>query len=151
MYDKWRSYDICFLKYKARQTDFFINLGHTLPFYSPDDPENQNFEKIPGGVIILHMCILNYNHMMYGSWAMECEGQTFLSFWTIFCSFTNNPKNENFEKMKKTPGDIIILHKCTMNNNHMMHGSCDMKRDRQNFLSFWDIFCPFTWRYHHFT
>ena len=50
-----------------------------------------------------------------------------------------------------------------------MHGSWDMKRDRQNFLSFWAIFCHFTpltaqkikikkkknekhaWRYHHFT
>ena len=27
----------------------------------------------------------------------------------------NSPKNQNFEKMKKTPGDIIILHKCTKN------------------------------------
>ena len=26
---------------------------------------------------------------------------------------TNNPKNPNFEKMKKTAGDIIILHLCT--------------------------------------
>ena len=31
----------------------------------------------------------------------------------------NNPVNQNFEKMKKTSGDIIILHKCTINNNHM--------------------------------
>ena len=30
----------------------------------------------------------------------------------------NNPKNQNFEKMKKDPRDIIILHKCTMNENH---------------------------------
>ena len=27
---------------------------------------------------------------------------------------SKNPKNQNFEKMKKkTPGDIISLHKCT--------------------------------------
>ena len=84
--------------------------------------------------------------LSYGVWRT-----LFLSFWTIFCPFTNNLKNENFEKMKKMHGDIIILHKCTMNNNHMMHGSCDMKRDRQIFLSFLDIFCLFTWRYHHFT
>ena len=25
----------------------------------------------------------------------------------------NSPKNQNFTKMKKTPGDIIILHICT--------------------------------------
>ena len=26
------------------------------------------------------------------------------------------------EKKTKTSGDIIILHKCTINDNHMMHG-----------------------------
>ena len=49
----------------------------------------------------------------------------------IFCHFgqffalspPNNPKNQNFEKMKKIPRDIIILHMCTINDNHMMHGS----------------------------
>ena len=35
----------------------------------------------------------------------------------------NNPKNQNFEKMKKTPGHIIILHKCAINDNHMMYCS----------------------------
>ena len=46
--------------------------------------------------------------------------------------------------MKKMPGDIIILYKCTMNENHMMYCSWDMKHDRQNFLSFWTVFCLFT-------
>ena len=78
-----------------------------------------------------------------------------------------SPKNQNFEKMKKNPGNIIILHKCTINENHMMYVSWDIMHDRQNFLSFWTVFCPFTplttqkikifkewkctWRYHHFT
>ena len=46
--------------------------------------------------------------------------------------------------MKKMPGDIIILHMYTINDNHMMYGSWDMERDKQNFLSFWTVFCPFT-------
>ena len=46
--------------------------------------------------------------MMYGSWDKECE----------------------------KPGYIIILHMCTINDNHIMYGSC--------FLSFWTVFCPFT-------
>ena len=33
---------------------------------------------------------------------------------------TNNPKNLNFEKMKKKPGDIIILNMCTKNYDHMI-------------------------------
>ena len=35
---------------------------------------------------------------------------------------SNNLKNQNFEKMEKTPGDII-LHMCTINDNQMMYGS----------------------------
>ena len=33
---------------------------------------------------------------------------------------------------------------CTINDNHITYGSRDMERNRQNFLSFWTIFCPFT-------
>ena len=56
----------------------------------------------------------------------------------------NSPKNQNFEKMKKMPGDII-LHKCTKNYDQMMYGSWDMVRDRYNcYFSFWAIFCTFT-------
>ena len=46
-----------------------------------------------------------------------------------FCPFTappsppKNPENQNFEKMKKPPGDIIILHKCTINDDHIIYGS----------------------------
>ena len=48
------------------------------------------------------------------------------------------------KKRKKSLDNIIILHKCTINDNHMMYGSWYMKRDGQNFLSFWTVFCPFT-------
>ena len=35
----------------------------------------------------------------------------------------NSPDNQNCEKMKKTPGDIIILQKRIINDNHMIYGS----------------------------
>ena len=41
-------------------------------------------------------------------------------------------------RKKKTPGDIIILQKCTINDNHMIYGSWDF------FLSSWAIFYHFT-------
>ena len=44
--------------------------------------------------------------------------------------FPSSPKNKNYTKMKKTPGDIIILHMCTKNYDYMMYGSWDMVRDR---------------------
>ena len=93
----------------------------------------------------------------------------------IFCHFgpfftfchPNKLKNQNFEKLKKTPGDTIILHKCIKNHDHMLYGSWDMVHI-MCYFSFWAIFCPFTslisqkikmkkkneknaWRYHHFT
>ena len=61
-----------------------------------------------------------------------------------FCPFTpplsNNLKNQNFEKMKKMLGDTIVLHKRTINDNHMMYGSRDMEHTGHNFLSFWTFF-----------
>ena len=58
--------------------------------------------------------------------------QIFLSFWAIFCPpfySTNNPKNLNLEKIKQTPGDIIILHKHIKYHNHILYCSLDMARD----------------------
>ena len=57
---------------------------------------------------------------------------------------TNKPKNQNFEKMKKTPGGIIILHLSTTNDNRIMYGSWDIEFNKQNLFSFWITFCPFT-------
>ena len=76
-------------------------------------------------------------------WAQRTEFFVNLDHFLHFYPL-NNLKNQNFEKMKKIPGDIIILHKCTLNGNHMMYGSWDMKCGRQNYLSFWTVFCPFT-------
>ena len=57
----------------------------------------------------------------------------------------SNPKSQNFEKMKKAPWDIIILHKCTKNHYHMLCCSWDMACDGCNsYFSFEAIFCPFT-------
>ena len=59
--------------------------------------------------------------------------QFFLSFWANlyplpppplphFLPFEplNNPKSQNFEETKKKTGDIMILHLCAINDNHMM-------------------------------
>ena len=56
----------------------------------------------------------------------------------------NSPKNQNLEKKKKTPGDIIILHMCTKNHDPMVHLSWNIVCDGCNYFSFWAISCPFT-------
>ena len=106
------------------------------------------------------MCTKNEDHMIYGSGNIRCDRQKFLSFWAIFCSFSPlTTWKIKILKLKTIPGDIIILHICPINDNHMMHGSWDKEHYRDNFLSCWSVFCPFTplWkkeknilRYYHF-
>ena len=72
-------------------------------------------------IIILQICTMNDSHMMYGS-----RDRIFHDFGPFFALL--HPiitPNHNFEKMKKSPGEIIILHMCTINDNHMMYGSWD--------------------------
>ena len=56
---------------------------------------------------------------------------------------TNNPKNHFLKKWKKIPGEIIILHKCSKNHDHMLDCSCNMACDECNFFLFWTIFWTF--------
>ena len=54
----------------------------------------------------------------------------------------NIPKNQNLKKMKKIPGDIIILHMCTKDNDHMIYSSsnivCNRLTDQDVFQKFWE-------------
>ena len=192
------SYDVCFLRYGARQTLFFIIMGLFLHFYPAIDPEKLKYRKN------VRSEVWNEDCMMYGSWDIKDDGQSFLSFYGHFLPFdlhntpknqnfekmkikknthtwthyhfalvshkwqsynawfvrygaqqtcfvildyflpyypNNNPKNENFEIMKKLPGEMIILHKSTKNHNYMLHCSWDKVHDRCNcYFSFWAIF-----------
>ena len=86
------------------------------------------------------MCTKNDNHIMYDSWDTEWDRGNFLSFWAIFCPFTPLAICQN----KKAAGDIIGLHKCTINDSHIMYGSWEMEHDGQNLFKFWAIFYPLT-------
>ena len=70
--------------------------------------------------------------MLQCSWDMTCERCNCFFHFGLFFSFypSNSPKNRNFKKMNKLPGDIIILHICTKNHDHMQFCSWDMARDR---------------------
>ena len=48
----------------------------------------------------------------------------------------NNPENQNFEKRKKAPGDVIIVNLSNKKHDQMMYAYSDMESDRHNFLSF---------------
>ena len=117
-------------------------------------------KKFAGDIIILHMCTKNHNHMMYGSSDTE---------WNILGHLLPfnppmDPENQNFQKNRKKTWRYYYF--TNINDSHMMYGSLDIESNRQNFLSFGTIFCPFTplrtqkikifknwrnaWRYHHF-
>ena len=124
MHQKSQSYDVQFLRYRYK---IFVILGHFLPFYfPPNDPKYQNFEKMKkmaGDIILLYMCTINEDNIIYGSWNIRCDSQKFLTFWVIFCLF--NPFTTwkiKILTLKKALGDII-LHIFTTNDNHMMYGS----------------------------
>ena len=128
VYQKSQSYDVWFLRYGVRQTEFFVIMDCFLPFYPPMDPENQNFDKMKKtleDIIILQMFAINDSHMIYGSSDIECNRQIFFVILDRFLPFYphNNPKNKNFEKLKKETGDIITIHKCTKNHDHMLYCS----------------------------
>ena len=144
MYQKSKSNDTRFLRDRVRQTEFFVKFSSIfLPFYPLNHPKNQNFlkiKKIPGDIILLHMCTINEDQIIYGSWN-ERRDTYFFVILGQFLSFhpSDNPGNQNFEKLKKIPGDVIILHMWTINENQMMHGYWNMERSRFFFF----FFCHF--------
>ena len=99
-------------------------------------------------ILSFYTSIINQNHMC-DSWDMEHNN--FFWFWTIFCPFTHPPslttkRMKILKRWKKTPRDIIILHKCTINtinDNHMIYGSWDINCNRQIFFVILDHFLPF--------
>ena len=128
-------------------TDMFCHSGLFFPFLPPMDPENQNQEK--GKKTWRHYHFTNVYHkwQLYVVWCMFPEiwvaTDIFCSFWAIFCPFipltTWNIKI--LKKMKKPPpGDIILLHRCNINDNHISYGFWDTKRDRKNFCHFGPLF-----------
>ena len=87
------SYDVWFLRYKVRQTEAFVILGHFLPFDLTNNLKNQNFEKMKKKTknmeilsfytCVPQMMIIDVWFLRY--WAQQTE---FLSFWAMFCPFT---------------------------------------------------------------
>ena len=147
MHQKSKSYVVWFLRCRVRQTEFFVILGHFLPFYHPPphpppswSQKSKFWKKTKTKkcleILSFYTCMwtINEDHMIYSSWNIRCNRQKYLSFWAICCPFSRlNTWDIKILKMKKTSGDIVILHICTINDNHMMYGSWDMECDRQNF------------------
>ena len=129
-----------------RQAKIFVILGQFFPFYlHPNDPKYQNVkhEKTPGD-IFFHISTINDNHITYGSWYTERNGQNVLSFWTIF--FT--PLTIQEIKIWKNEKNAWIYYHFTdvyHNWKSYIYGSWDMEHVTDRiFCQFELFFCPFT-------
>ena len=96
---------VWFLRNRLWWTEYFVILDNFLLFYPTNNLENPIFEimkkKTTGDIIILQMCTTNDNHvwfLRYGVW--QAEFFVILDHFLPFY-FPNNPKYQNFEKMKK--------------------------------------------------
>ena len=130
VYHKWQSYDVWFLRHEAWQTELFVILGNLLPFYPTKILkklkkilEISSFYKSVPKIMIICFTVPEIWHVM---------NVIFIVHFRLFFALLpppphpNSPKHENWIKRKKMPGDIIILHMCTKNYDHMIHGSWDM-------------------------
>ena len=126
------SHDVQFLRYGVRQAEFFCHFG---PFFCPFSPLTTwkiKILKLKKTWRYYHFTHLHHKWQSYDVWFL------------MYGSPPYGPRKWKFWwNEKKTPEDII-LQMCTLNVNHMMYRSWDMKCNGQNFLSFWTIFCPFT-------
>ena len=63
----------------------FVILGHFLPFIGPKNQNLEKMKKMPRYIIIiLLICTINGNHMMYVSLDMECNRCNFCHFGPFF-------------------------------------------------------------------
>ena len=138
VYHKIWSNDVRVLKYQVRQTEVFVNLGYFLPFYPTNNLKNQNFEKIKVAWRYHHFQMKIIWYMVLEIWSVT--DRSFCHFGLLFALLPLPPN-----PMKKTLGDIIILHMWTINENHMMYDTWDMEWDTQIFFLILDNFyCLFT-------
>ena len=125
-------------------------------------------KKSAGDIVVLHMCTKKSKSC--DVWFLRYGVRQTELFVIIDCflPFYHPLDPENFSKIKKNTSRYYHFTNVYRNDSQMIYGFLDMECNRQIFLSFWTIFCPFTalttwkmtilknwkknpWRYHHFT
>ena len=141
-----KTYDVCLLTYGVlARTFFFLSFQAIFCFFTPLLTPQINKLKF-GKTVKKHLDILSFYRcvpLIKIIWCMVPEiwsstGKFFLSSWAnFFCHLGQFFVLLSFSflkisKMKKNPGDIIILHKCTKNHDHLLYCSRDMAHEGCN-------------------
>ena len=105
MYHKWQPYDIWFLRYEPRKTEFFVILGHFLPLTSPKIKIFKKIIKKRNTWRNNHLTQAEPKIMIICYTVSEKWHMTDLTFIFHFCLFFAllspcSLKNENFKKIK---------------------------------------------------
>ena len=115
------------LRSGAWQTECFVILDSFLPFYLPNNLESSKFWKREKSIWRCH----HFTHV-YQKWKPWCmipeiwraTEEFFLIFGPFFAFLLPlTTWKIKILKNEKKPGNIIVLHRCTINENHMMYGS----------------------------
>ena len=109
----------------ARQTEYFDFLDSFLHLYPLTTCKINVLKKWKQCLEILSF------YTSYDVWFLRYGAQHSIFISDCFLPLypPNHPENRN---MKNTPGDIIMLHQCTKNYDHMLHCFWDKTHDRCN-------------------
>ena len=127
-----------------------VTLGHFLPFYPSKKPQNQNFEKWKNFLELYHFPNMYQKpqYMIYGSWDTEWDRHNSLSYWAIFCPFTNTSPPQWYQKSKfwekkkwKKCLDILFFYTymCTINEDHTIYMNSMEMSTTPLILKFWKM------------
>ena len=99
-------YDVWFLRYGVRQTEFLVSMDCFLPFYPPYGPRKSKFwknKKTFEDIVILQMFTINESCDIWFFRYRVPLTNFFLPFWTVFCPFTplTTPKIKILKNWKK--------------------------------------------------
>ena len=102
VYHKWRSYDICFLRYTVWRTAFCVVWGHFLLFDPPNNPKNRNLDQMKKARRYDHFALVCHKWRWYGVWFLRYGARRTECFVNMdyFLPFypTKNPRKSKFWK-----------------------------------------------------
>ena len=111
---------------------FLVLLTPPLPLKTPKIRILKKWKKL----LKYHFTLVYQKPQSYEVWFLRYRVRqtNMLSFWAIFCPLT--------PLITRRTGDVIIIHMCTKNHDHMMYASWDMECNSYNFLPFYPTIDP---------